>query len=279
MKQQTMASAKQKAGRIMMNPMIRKISRIEEQAPDHSATYGGIAGKTFFFMLVTAAGVAGYFILHQMLAAAGSRQIVVEEYSFYVTEIIVAGVALLMTILAPLIALLIRPLIPIFGTIYCAGIGYTITMLSDLLGAEYSELLFMALGITILLVAVMACLYASGFVKVGKKFRAIVTALFLTAVFGGVIVFALSFVPGVGQAMSFLGDSPVLSIVMGVIYVVIACAFLLVDFDTIQRTVENHLPKKYEWAAAFGLAYTVIFLFLKVFDLLSNLKSQSSGQS
>ena len=279
MKQQTMASAKQKAGRIMMNPMIRKISRIEEQAPDHSATYGGIAGKTFFFMLVTAAGVAGYFILHQMLAAAGSRQIVVEEYSFYVTELIVAGVALLMTILAPMIALLIGPLIPIFGTIYCAGIGYTITMLADLLGAEYSELLFMALGITILLVAVMACLYASGFVKVGKKFRAIVTALFLTAVFGGVAVFALSFVPGVGQALSFFSDSPVLSIVMGVIYVVIACAFLLVDFDTIQKTVENHLPKKYEWAAAFGLAYTVIFLFLKVFNLLTELKSQSSGQS
>lgn len=279
MKQQTTATAKQKAGMIMMNPMIRKISRIEEQAPDHGATYGGIAGKTFFFMLVTAAGVAGYFILHQMLAAAGSQQIAVEEYSFYVTELIVAGVALLMTIMAPLIALLIRPLIPIFGTIYCAGIGYTITMLADLLGAEYSELLFMALGITILLVAVMACLYASGFVKVGKKFRAIVTALFLTAVFGGVAVFALSFVPGVGQALSFLSDSPVLSIVMGVIYVVIACAFLLVDFDTIQKTVENHLPKKYEWAAAFGLAYTVIFLFLKVFDLLTELKSQSSGQS
>lgn len=276
MQKQSTASAKQTAGMIMMNPMIRKISRIEEQAPDHIAAYGGIAGKTFFFMLATAAGVAGYFILHQFLAAAGSQQIALEEYSFYVTELIIGGIALLMTILAPMIALLIRPLIPIFGTIYCAGIGYTITMLADLLGAEYSELLFMALGITILLVAVMACLYASGFVKVGKKFRAIVTALFLTAVFGGVIVFALSFVPGVGQTLSFLSDSPVLSIVMGVIYVVIACAFLLVDFDTIQRTVENHLPKKYEWAAAFGLAYTVIFLFLKVFNLLSNLKSQSS---
>ena len=276
MQKQSTASAKQTAGMIMMNPMIRKISRIEEQAPDHSAAYGGIAGKTFFFMLATAAGVAGYFILHQFLAAVGSQQIALEEYSFYVTELIIGGIALLMTILAPMIALLIRPLIPIFGTIYCAGIGYTITMLADLLGAEYSELLFMALGITILLVAVMACLYASGFVKVGKKFRAIVTALFLTAVFGGVIAFALSFVPGVGQALSFLSDSPVLSIVMGVIYVVIACAFLLVDFDTIQRTVENHLPKKYEWAAAFGLAYTVIFLFLKVFNLLSNLKSQSS---
>lgn len=158
MNKEKQAAARQK-GAIMMNPIIRRISRIEEKAPDNCASYGGIAARTFFFMLVTAAGVAGYFILHQILAASGSAEIVA----------------------------------------------------------------------------------------------------------------------GVGQTLGFLSESPVLSIVIGVIYVVVACAFLLVDFDTIQRTVENQMPKKYEWAAAFGLAYTVIFLFLKVFSLLSDLMDKTPG--
>ena len=43
---------------------------------------------------------------------------------------------------------------------------------------------------------------------------------------------------------------------------------LLVDFDAIEKCVENRLPKKREWMAAFGLAYTIIYLYLRILELL-----------
>ena len=39
-------------------------------------------------------------------------------------------------------------------------------------------------------------------------------------------------------------------------------------FDTIDHVVNDKLPKKYEWQAAFGLSFTILWLYLKVLDLL-----------
>lgn len=259
---------------VMMNPLIRKLSRIEESA-EYSATYGGIAVKTMIFMLAAAAGVVLYFLLHSTMA--GSSTIEVSGYTFYQTEAVVCLAALLLSALAPLIAFAIRPLIPLFGMLYCASVGFSITMLATVLGAEYTNLIYLALGLTVILVAVMAFLYASRMIKVGKRFRAVVLTLFLTSIFSGVILFLLSLIPGVGPALSFLRESPVFSIGLSVVYIVIACAFLLVDFDTIERSVENKLPKKYEWTAAFGLAYTIIYLFLKILNLLCKLTQKNNS--
>ena len=137
---------------VMMNPMIRRLSRVEERDEDNCASYGGIAVKTIIFMLAAVAGFAAYFVLHGMLA--GSPTMEVQGYTFYQTEGIICAAALVLSFLAPFIALIIRPLIPLFGIIYCAGLGYSITLLGSVLGADYAELVFLALGLTILLVAV-----------------------------------------------------------------------------------------------------------------------------
>ena len=260
---------------VMMNPMIRRLSRVEERDEDNCASYGGIAVKTIIFMLAAVAGFAAYFILHGMLA--GSPTMEVQGYTFYQTEGIICAAALVLSFLAPFIALIIRPLIPLFGIIYCAGLGYSITLLGSVLGADYAELVFLALGLTILLVAVMVILYTTGIVKVTKHFRTVMLTLFLTAIISGIVGFLLSFIPGVSHIVAFFGEAPIFGIVLGVVYIIIACMFLLVDFDTIQRTVENKLPKKYEWAAAFGLAYTVIYLFLKIFNLICKLTQNNKN--
>ena len=43
---------------VMMNPMIRRLSRVEERDEDNCASYGGIAVKTIIFMLAAVAGFA-----------------------------------------------------------------------------------------------------------------------------------------------------------------------------------------------------------------------------
>lgn len=258
-----------------MNPLIRKLSRIAESS-DRCATYGGIAVKTAIFILAAAAGIVLYFLLHSALA--GSSTIEVSGYTFYQTEALICVAALLLSVLAPLIAFAIRPLIPIFGILYCASVGFSITMLAAVLGAEYTLMIYLALALTIILVAVMAFLYAARVIKVGKRFRTVVITLFLTSVFSGVIFFLLGLIPGVKPVLSFLQESPAFSIGLSAVYIVIACAFLMVDFDTIERSVEQKLPKKYEWIVAFGLAYTIIYLFLKIFNLICKLTQKNSSK-
>ncbi len=46
--------------------------------------------------------------------------------------------------------------------------------------------------------------YAKGIVKVTHRFRQIITVTFLTAAFGGVILFILRFIPGIGSFVTGL---------------------------------------------------------------------------
>ena len=51
--------------------------------------------------------------------------------------------------------------------------------------------------------------------------------------------------------------------------------FLISDFSLIQTCVEEGYPKEYEWSAAFGLVFTVIWVYLKILDLLMRFAGKS----
>ena len=70
--------------------------------------------------------------------------------------------------------------------------------------------------------------------------------------------------PIVGSVMA----NPAISIAFTVISVAIAALFLISDFAMIDTVVNENYPKKYEWRASFGLAFTVIWLYVKILDLI-----------
>lgn len=253
---------KQKKASFMNNPMICKLSRIEEKASsqEDSATYGGVAIKTLFFLVLTGIGVAAYLL---------------NPFNIQ-SNMVVFFVVLGITILAPIICWFAKSLSPILGALYSLGQGFSIAASSALYAGEYTNIVYYAVAITFLLIVVMLVLYGTGIIKVGKKFRTVVSTLFFVSFFGGLAVFASAFIfpnnPLV--ALVYSSDGP-LAIIGALIGVIIATLFLAVDFDNIKRMVTEKLPKKYEWLAAFGLIITVIWLYLKVLSLLA--RSQSSS--
>ena len=52
---------------------------------------------------------------------------------------------------------------------------------------------------------------------------------------------------------------------------------LLLTVAVIDDCVKGEYPKKYEWAAAFGLVFTVLWLYLKILDLLMELSSKKDN--
>ena len=65
-----------------------------------------------------------------------------------------------------------------------------------------------------------------------------------------------------------------LGVIIGALAVLLAAYSLVMDFDSIKRGVEAGVPGRYAWAAAFGLAVTLIWLYLELLRLLAILRSE-----
>ncbi|MGN1433656.1 MAG: Bax inhibitor-1/YccA family protein [Ruminococcus sp.] len=258
------------------NPVVRQLNKVEEKAKKgEGATYAGITIKTVFFLLMTVVGVAGYYLAHLYYFSTLEQLNLISDdglvVSYTINELIFVGAALLITIIFPFLAVFLKKTIPVTGTIYSLSQGFLLGWIIHRCLQGFEHLALEALVITLIIVGVMAILYATRIVKVSGKFRVVMTTLFATVILSSIAGFILYFIPATSGLVSAFFDNPLFSIGFSVLGIITATLFLLTDFDTIEKTVENNLPKKYEWSAAFGLAFTVIWIYLKVLDLLLTL--------
>jgi len=277
----------------LANPVLRKLAKNGEYSSDLSASYGGITAKTVYFMIVTIIGVLLCFIIHNIMlksAAPGSLHHFVDEkngiydLTFSTVEAVIMGVVILIDLITPFLAVFIRSTIPVTGTIYSLAQGMLIGFITVALVPQYKFVSLLAAVITIALVGAMLFVYAKRIIKVTARFRGIITGIFFGIVLSGIIYFILNLIPAVRNSELFSGvnlfiNQPVVCIGISVVYVIIACLFMLADFDTIERCVENHLDKKYEWMAAWGLAYTVLYIYFKILRIILMILGNSKSSS
>lgn len=284
--QQTPQQKKQNDGSMIFapNPVMQKLRAVQDNAVGgETAKYSGITIKTLYFLLVTVAGIAMYHLLRTTLFA-GMEQLSVDVtdgavFTCTIAELGVVIAALVLVIAMPIVATFARGTIPVTGTIYSLSQGYLLAwiIMTCLTVFDMDYIAWVALGITILLVAIMAVMYATRMIRVTKKFRAVMLVALVTMVASSLLIFVGMFIPGVNTMLAPIAANPVIAIVFELIGIVIATLFLLIDFDTIEYTVTNNLPKKYEWSAAFGLAFTVVWIYLKVLDLLMTVSNNSKS--
>ena len=273
---ETLSTTRNKGFLMGTNPIIRKLSRIEETDSEHSCSYAGISTKLLYFMLMVLAGV----LLNVIMGSRWGGEVVqIESITKVITknEIIALVIAFLVMVVSPILATFIKITIPVTGALFCASTGFVISWAGSAFGKEYAQTIWLALIVTAIVVMVMGFLYFSGRVQVTKKFKTMLIVLILTSVFVSILGFILSLIPATrGFVQSMMGNA-VINIGAGVLMVIIASLFLLVDFDTIKHSVDDELPKKYEWYAAFGLAFSVIWLFFKILELLAKLKGNKKN--
>lgn len=266
----------------MANPVMNKLSKAQEvftfEEKTETATYTGIAKKTGFFLLATIIGVVVYFMMHNYLLNVGSADSIIQftdgmyyDVEMHVYEVFILLGVLLATFILPFIAIFIVRTIPVVGTIYAVAEGYVIGCIANWLSDQYKFAGELAIVITITIVAAMLFLYAKRIIRVTEKFRSVLTTVVLTIVLGSLLLFIFSFIPGlkeISKSFGFIMANPLVSIAGSIVFIVIAAMFLLSDFDMMEQCVENKMPKKYEWVAAFGFVYTVIYLYFRVLELI-----------
>ena len=263
------------------NPVMNRLNKVEYISTDEkSLAYGRIAFKTAWFLLTTVCGMLLYLLLSNTMFAADTNILNFNYKGFAasvpMTALIAVGGAAVLAIVTQLLAAFIPRTIPVTGTLYslCQGFMIAFIIFSLIKGYEYLGLL--ALGVTVVVVLTMAFLYAKRIVKVNKKFVMIMMTLLFSMI-------GISLLTGIGYLIpltrpfvaSIMGNFGV-SIAFTLISIVIACMFLISDFAVIENGVENGMPAKYEWMASFGLAFTILWIYIKVLDLIITLFGSSS---
>ena len=230
------------------NPVLRRLSKAGDRAVTGAATYTGIASKTCFFLALTMLGMIAQLLVASALANAPVWQ----SFTFYgkftvdltLTETVIAGAVLLGGFAAEMLGIFVRKTVPVTGSLYAASQGYVISFLvfKVLKGYEY-------LGLD-----------NDRADLVGNADDAVNLSL-ESARAGGVVqgIFA----------------NPALAIGLDVLGIVLASLFLVSDFSMIDTCVKEGYAKEYEWTAAFGLVFTVIWLYLKVLELIIRIAGNS----
>jgi uncharacterized YccA/Bax inhibitor family protein len=157
---------------------------------------------------------------------------------------------------------------------YAAAEGVFIGGISAFYEAAFPGVVLQAVLATIVVVGVTLALFASGKIRASKRAtKVFLVAMIGYAVFSLVNLGIMIFGGAGGNPWGLRGSVEILGIPLGVIlgvFVVLLAAYSLVlDFDFIQRGVNNKAPRKYGWTGGFGIMITVVWLYLELLRMFA----------
>lgn len=158
---------------------------------------------------------------------------------------------------------------------YAAFEGLAIGGISGLMERTESGIVSQAVLGTLCVVGVVLFLYKAGILRATAR----MTKIFLIAMMGyllfSLVNFGLSVTGviadpwGMRTSVNIPGTEIPLGIALGVFAVILASYSLVLDFTFIDTGVQNHIPERYGWTAAFGITVTIVWLYIELLRLLA----------
>ena len=137
----------------------------------------------------------------------------------------------------------------------------------------YPGIVIQAVGITLLIFAIMLMAYRSGLLRATPMFTKVL--MFATMGVGAFyLIMMVMNLFGAHSLSNFYAGSSLLSIGISGLVAGIAAFKLILDFTFIEQQAEQGAPKYMEWFASVGLLATLIWLYLEILRLLSKLQSR-----
>lgn len=214
-----------------------------------ACTYKGIALKTAIFLLTALIG-----------AGIGIGLLV------YKPEIAMAILAVsgIFTIIFSLVAMISFKSSKVFGILYCITEGILLGCVSFICSSLLEGAVSIALLSTIAVFGVVTFLFVGNVVKVNNKF---IKFLMIFAI-SFIIVTLFTSIISIWVPISFG-----FSLAISAVSVFLATLYLFFDLENIRTMVEGGYPKEMEWNAAFGLSFTLIWLYVEILELVVKIVS------
>ncbi|MBP94241.1 MAG: hypothetical protein CMC55_09015 [Flavobacteriaceae bacterium] len=150
--------------------------------------------------------------------------------------------------------------------LYAIAKGFFLGGITSYAQAQFPNLPFQAIGVTIITFVVVLMLYQTRIIIVTKKLRSVIITA-CTTIF---VTYLISWILSFFGIKSFLWGTSWLAIGFNVVAAVFASLALLLDFDYIERH-KNKAPKEKEWLATWGLLVTLIWLYAEILRLMRKL--------
>jgi uncharacterized YccA/Bax inhibitor family protein len=222
---------------------------------NETMTVSGTINKSFLMLILLVASAAITWIMtfngqNPMIIAIGGA--------------IVGFVLVLIATFKPQYSTYLAPGYAIFEGLFIGGI-------SAIFEVMYPGIVIQAVSCTFVTFMVCFGLYKYEIVKVTEKFRSVVIAATLAIATYYLISWLLSMFTSfqrVDQGNSWM------SIGISVFVIVIAALNLFLDFDQIEKGVQQKMPKYMEWYSAMGLMITLVWLYIEFLRLLSKISSR-----
>ncbi|MGV3695941.1 Bax inhibitor-1/YccA family protein [Flavobacterium sp.] len=246
------------------NPFFKTKSFKENNETAHDAvvidynqtmTVSGTINKSFLMLILLVASASITWIM----AYSGQNPMV-----FTIGGAIVALILVLIAAFKPEYSGWLAPGYAIFEGLFIGGI-------SAIFEVMYPGIVIQAVSCTFVTFIVCFGLYKYQIVKVNERFRSIVVAATLAIATYYLISWLLSLFTSF-QPVHY-GNS-LMSIGISVFVIVIAALNLFLDFDQIEKGVQQKMPKYMEWYGAMGLMITLVWLYIEFLRLLSKLSSR-----
>lgn len=282
----TPTSAKEKTTFFSASPVMRKVKEIgyHAEAGDNTASYGGILIKTGFFLLMTVVGIIAYLFAqvhwfsHQPMIEG--LQVHGFEFSISIPQAMALLAISIVCVITQLLSGFFPELLPVTGTLYSMSQGALIScLIFTVLGGQHLEYLgLLALVITVIVVASMAAMYAKGIIKVDKKFRMILLTIIFSSMGLSLVILICSFIPGVNVFVAAILNNLVVSVFLSIVSIIISTMFLISEFAVMDDVVTNHYPAKFEWNVAFGLAFAILWIYVKILEIIMRIAGSRRGR-
>lgn len=246
------------------NYVFNKINHLDHDGYE-SSTMSGVSIKSGMLIFITFLSACLSIILLNSLSFLA--------LGFYVIATIATVVLQIIIMFKPLQAKNLS--IPY---VICEGciIGILCDLMEMAFPGEGLAVAGFALMLTLGIVLAACLLYSKKGVRVSsgflRFFLIIIIGMSIASLFFSLTSLVMLLTTGVSLWSMYLGST--LSIVVSVIMILIASVYVFINIQRANELVDQGMDKKYEWYLSFGIAMTIIWLFLEVLQLLLRIMSK-----
>lgn len=241
----------------MANPTMKIIAESTHAYTGEGATMQGTLTKSVAVTLLTiiSAAVSGFYLATSPMA-----------YMALIIGVIGSFILALITSFKPSMA-------PVTVSGYAICEGMVLGIISMLYEQMYFGITAIAVGVTFATLLTMLFIWRAGIIKVTDKVRSMIISMTM-AVFVFYLIAMIASIFG----YHIMPNSGIFGIALSFIIAGVAAFNLLLDFDTIERSVAMGAPKYMEYFCAFSLLVTLVWLYLEILRLVAMIYSMINGR-
>jgi len=237
----------------LSNPAFRVMERESSVSYEETATLNGTIKKTI--------GLFGVTIVSAIVTGTILPSVVSSLYPIMVMAMIVAAILAIVTCFKPNIAEYTTPGYAVFE-------GVTLGVISLAFEHMYAGIVAIAVATTFAVMGVMLFLWQQKIIVVTEKVRSVIISLTM----GVAALYLINMVASIFWT-SFLPRSGVVGIGIAVVIAAVAAFNFLLDFDNIEQSVQQGMPKYMEYFNAFSLLLTLVWLYLEILRIIQMIMS------